>query len=318
MASQHPPKRATAYTYSVSLVSQADTKLFKTTVTLAAGDVTVSKDGGNFASVTNLPVEIQTSGVIVGTLTSTEMTADRVVVRFRDAAGAEWCDTLLVIDTVANRFDDLALAAGVNVMQWKGQTPLELVNGTVPSLLRYILIADDDAMSGIFTLAQSYYYDSGVHFADTAENKQIITGAIGLASANLDTQLADLPTNAELATALAAADDAVLAAVAGITAPSAADIADAVWDEATAGHTAAGSTGLALTAAGSAGDPWTTELPAGYTGAQAGALLTDLWAVMAGDAVADDATEPTTVTYDNPDGDPQVTHTLTATTRTKT
>lgn len=38
--------------------------------------------------------------------------------------------------------------------------------------------------------------------------------AVGLASANLDTQLADLPTNAELATALGTADDAVLAQVA--------------------------------------------------------------------------------------------------------
>jgi len=40
--------------------------------------------------------------------------------------------------------------------------------------------------------------------------------AVGLASANLDTQLGDLPTNAELATALAAADDAVLAAIAAL------------------------------------------------------------------------------------------------------
>lgn len=40
--------------------------------------------------------------------------------------------------------------------------------------------------------------------------------AVGLGSANLDTQLGDLPTNAELATALAAADDAVLAAVATV------------------------------------------------------------------------------------------------------
>lgn len=38
--------------------------------------------------------------------------------------------------------------------------------------------------------------------------------AIGLGSANLDTQLGDLPTNAELTNALAAADDAVLTAVA--------------------------------------------------------------------------------------------------------
>jgi hypothetical protein len=40
-----------------------------------------------------------------------------------------------------------------------------------------------------------------------------IRTAIGLAGANLDAQLGDLPTNAEFAAALAAADDAVLAAI---------------------------------------------------------------------------------------------------------
>lgn len=40
-----------------------------------------------------------------------------------------------------------------------------------------------------------------------------VRAAVGLASANLDTQLGDLPTNSELATALASADDAVLTAV---------------------------------------------------------------------------------------------------------
>lgn len=42
--------------------------------------------------------------------------------------------------------------------------------------------------------------------------------AVGLASANLDTQLGDLPTNAELATALGTADDATLTAIALIPA----------------------------------------------------------------------------------------------------
>jgi len=54
--------------------------------------------------------------------------------------------------------------------------------------------------------------------------------AVGLASANLDTQLADLPTNAELATALAAADDAVLAAIAALNIPTAAQNAAALLD----------------------------------------------------------------------------------------
>jgi len=59
----------------------------------------------------------------------------------------------------------------------------------------------------------------------------------------------------------------------GASAPSAADVADAVWDEALSGHLGAGSTGNALNAAGSAGDPWATALPGAYGAGTAGLLL---------------------------------------------
>lgn len=71
--------------------------------------------------------------------------------------------------------------------------------------------------------------------------------AVGLASANLDTQLDALPTAAENA--------------------------DAVWDEAIAGHLGAGSTGLALNSAGAAGDPWSTALPGAYGAGTAGNIV---------------------------------------------
>ncbi len=51
-----------------------------------------------------------------------------------------------------------------------------------------------------------------------------IRSAVGLASANLDTQLDALPTNAELATSQAAADDATLAAIAALNNLSAAQV----------------------------------------------------------------------------------------------
>lgn len=73
-----------------------------------------------------------------------------------------------------------------------------------------------------------------------------IRAAVGLGSANLDTQLGDLPTNAELATALGTADDAVLAAISALSIPTAGAIADAVCDEALSGHTTAGTVGKAL------------------------------------------------------------------------
>jgi len=58
--------------------------------------------------------------------------------------------------------------------------------------------------------------------------------------------------------------------------PSAGDIAEAVWDEAVAEHTAPGSTGAALTVAGQAGDPWIAPLPGDYAEGTAGYLLGDL------------------------------------------
>lgn len=55
--------------------------------------------------------------------------------------------------------------------------------------------------------------------------------------------------------------------------PTEGTIADAVWDEAIAGHLTAGTTGESLNAAGGAGDPWITSLPGSYTSGQAGYIV---------------------------------------------
>lgn len=83
----------------------------------------------------------------------------------------------------------------------------------------------------------------------TALDAAGVRSAVGLASANLDTQLDALPTAAENA--------------------------DAVWDETLSGHLGAGSTGNALNAAGSAGDPWSTALPGAYGAGTAGKIIGD-------------------------------------------
>jgi hypothetical protein len=53
-------------------------------------------------------------------------------------------------------------------------------------------------------------------------------------------------------------------------------VADAVWDEALAGHAAVGSAGAALAASGSAGDPWSTALPGAYGAGTAGKAIADI------------------------------------------
>lgn len=61
-----------------------------------------------------------------------------------------------------------------------------------------------------------------------------IRSAVGLASANLDTQIDTLPTFAELTTALGTADDATLSAIAALSIPTANQNAAAILDLANA------------------------------------------------------------------------------------
>jgi hypothetical protein len=108
MATYVPAKRATEYICYVCLTSQADNKLFQVNPTLAAGDVKVSLDGGAFNNLTTLPVVTPAGGRAVKvTLSIAEMTADNVEVVFSDAAGAEWCDLSLNIQTTATQIDNL-------------------------------------------------------------------------------------------------------------------------------------------------------------------------------------------------------------------
>lgn len=112
MATYVPAKRGVEYIFYVSLVQQADTKLFQSNPTLAAGDVTISKDGGAFANLTTLPTVTPASGKSVKvTVSNTEMTADNVLIVFSDAAGAQWCDLSINIQTAARQIDDLAYPA---------------------------------------------------------------------------------------------------------------------------------------------------------------------------------------------------------------
>jgi len=84
-----------------------------------------------------------------------------------------------------------------------------------------------------------------------------VAGSVGSVAAGGITA-ASIATGAVDADALAA--DAVTEIAAGISIPSAASIADAVWDEGTSGHQTAGTTGKALSDAGAAGDPWSASV----------------------------------------------------------
>ncbi len=115
MATYVPPKRATELIFYIGLVSQADTKLFQTNPTIQAGDFKVSIDGGALNNPTTLPSVLPAgSKAVKVTLSTAEMTGDNIQLICSDAAGAEWCDVLINIQTVTKQSDDLATPANVN------------------------------------------------------------------------------------------------------------------------------------------------------------------------------------------------------------
>ena len=147
--------------------------------------------------------------------------------------------------------------------------------------------------------------DTAAILIDTAEIGAAGAGLTALASAaNLatvagyvDTEVAAIKaTTDKLDATLTLSSDGYIFTPAALqdapvtVAPSAAEIADAVWDEPIAAHAAvSGSTGEALNAAGASGDPWVTALPGAYTAGQAGYILgTNLDATVSSRASAAD------------------------------
>ena len=94
----NPLLAGSAYTLVAFVGSVANTGKFQTSVTLAAGDAKLSKDGAAFANLTNIPVETGTSGMLVITLTTAETTGITKygIVKLSDAAGGEWQDAVYI------------------------------------------------------------------------------------------------------------------------------------------------------------------------------------------------------------------------------
>lgn len=117
MASFVTPKKNTEFIFYMSLTSQANGNVFQVNPTLAAGDVKVSTDGGAEANITTLPaVTPAGSKRVKVTLSATEMNGDNVQVTFSDAAGAEWADVTINIQTSLQQIDDVATQASVNTI----------------------------------------------------------------------------------------------------------------------------------------------------------------------------------------------------------
>ncbi len=108
MPSYVTPKKNTEYIFYVSLVFQSDTKTMQSNPTIAAGDFKVATDGGALGNLTTLPVVTPASSKMVKvTLSASEMNGDNITFVASDAAGSEWCDLTINIQTTATQIDNL-------------------------------------------------------------------------------------------------------------------------------------------------------------------------------------------------------------------
>jgi hypothetical protein len=277
---------ANGFIFYVGLKPQTATGGFKANPTLAAGDVKISLDGGAFANLNTLPAVTPAAGKAVKvTLSQAETNADNLMIVFSDAAGAEWCDKLVNIHTVTKQLDDLATASALATAQTSIDdvpTNAELATalGTADDavLAQVALVkaktdnlpsdpADASDIASAFSTVNGTlstiagYIDSEVGTIVTQTSAASIRSAVGLASANLDTQLNALPTtaevNAEVDTALADYDAPTKAEL-----DTAIALVTAKTDSLT--FTVAGQVdaniksvaGTAVTGVGSEADPW--------------------------------------------------------------
>jgi hypothetical protein len=179
-------------------------------------------------------------------LSATNIDVDQVVASVSGAVGSVTAGVTLAASAVQAIWD--ALTSALTTVGSIGKLLVDNVNATISSRSSHSAADVWAVATRLLTAGTNIALAKGVGVTGFNDlSAADVRTAVGLASANLDTQLDALPTAAENA--------------------------DAVWDEMLAGHLGVGSTGEALNGAGAAGDPWTTALPGAYGAGSAGNII---------------------------------------------
>lgn len=251
------------------------------TVTLAAGTTFTAAAGDNFScfkpallpTVAGRTLDVSAGGEAgidwanVGSqstavnLSATNIDVDQVVASVSGNVGGNVTGSVGTVNALAANVITAAATAADFTTEIQSGLATAAALAVVDGIVDDILVDTGTTIPGILgtPAGASISADIAVIEAQTDD--------IGVAGAGLtalgDTRLANL--DATVSSRLASASYT--------SPPSAAAVADAVWDETLAGHLGAGSTGEALNAAGAAGDPWTTALPGAYGAGSAGNII---------------------------------------------
>ncbi len=196
-----PPKKNTELIFYISLVSQATPNTFQSSPTIAAGDFKVSIDGGALNNLSTLPaVTPAASKMVKVTLSTSEQNGDNITVIGSDAAGAEWCDIQINIQTSARQIDDLATSSALATVQ----ADTDDIQTRLPAALTGAgnIKADAQVVSDKTGYALTSAYDPAQTAAQAGDAMTLTAAYDAAKTAATQTSVDDLPTNAELATAL--------------------------------------------------------------------------------------------------------------------
>ena len=201
MATYVPPKKNTAFIIYIGLPDYALGGLMKSTPTLAAGDAKVSIDGGALANLTTLPaVTPAASKMVKVSLSAAEMNGDNITVVISDQTSPpEWCDVIINLATVARQIEDLAYPATSGrsiVVDAAGLVDANMVKagptGSGTAQTAGDIFARLGAPAGASMSADIAAIKGDTATAVTQTTAANIRAALGLATANLDTQLATI------------------------------------------------------------------------------------------------------------------------------
>lgn len=305
-------KQSTAATVKIGpFIDDTDGKTAETGLTLSQADVRLAKNGGNIAQKNeSTACSHDELGYYDCPLDATDTGTLGVLRLSVHESGAlpVWQDFMVVPANVWDSFFG-ADKLSVDVVNWKGSAAAAMTGDA------YARLGAPAGASVSADVAAVKAQTADIETDTQDLQTQVGTDGAGLTAlpwnaawdAEVQSECADAlnaydpPTNAEMvARTLAAADyfDPAADDVAKVTlvattttntdmvaaAPSAATVADAVWDEALSGHSGAGSAGLALATASSGGvDPavladavWDEALSGHSTAGSAGKKLTDL------------------------------------------
>lgn len=254
------------------------------------GTGNVAQTGDSFVRI-GAPVGASISADIAGVQADTDNLQTRIPAalvsgRMDCSVGAMAADTLTASSLAADAVAEIQ--SGLSTLNAAGvRTAVGLASANLDTQLSAIAGYIDTEVGAIKAKTDNLPSDPA-DASDIAASFSTVNATLATIAGYVDTEVAAIKVVTDrLATTIEVAGgspgefrftaDALVNAPtgAGGSGPTAAQIADAVWDEAITGHLTAGTTGAALNAAGSAGDPWSTPLPGAYGSGTAGKIVGD-------------------------------------------